>query len=55
MGEYREQSTEYNYLILEYREQSTKYNYLLLEYREQSTEYNYHAGYLIRMALSPCL
>ena len=55
MGEYREQSTENNYLILEYREQSTEYNYLFLEYREQSTKYNYHAGYLIRMALSPCL
>ena len=39
----------------EYREQSTKYNYLILEYKEQSTKYNYHAGYLIRMALSPCL
>ena len=42
-------------MSLEYREQSTKYNYLILEYKEQSTEYNYHAGYLIRMALSPCL
>ena len=38
-----------------YREQSTEYNYLILEYKEQSTKYNYHAGYLIRTALSPCL